>query len=274
MWLISVLVIVPVFYILSGRQLPIGVDDQLEVFFPRDSAPSEQLVALGSIAGAFLASSPLHKIARYLPTVVHELGHAFTAGILGGRPKNITISLDTSGLALYEPPLNWGKTRATLVSLAGYPASSIAALAAVKATQDGHPQAWFAFSVGTLALSIVLLIRNIWGFIWTAGVVAASYFGAPYLPLEMIGAVVSGVAGYLAVEACRHAYTQWLIIRKFPGSGADAEKVASNWRMNGSFVGFLHLLSVTSISAYSLYLAINPYSVEIQEWVQEFIRVS
>lgn len=163
MWLISVLVLVPVFYVLSGRQIPLKVDEQLELFFPKDAVPSEQLIALGFIAGAFLASSPLHKIARYLPTVVHELGHAFTAGILGGRPKNITISLDTSGLAIYEPPMNWGKLRATLVSLAGYPASSISALAAVKITQDGHPQAWFAFAVGTLAVSIVLLIRNIWG---------------------------------------------------------------------------------------------------------------
>ncbi len=274
MWLISVLVVVPVFYVLSGRQIPLKVDEQLELFFPKDAVPSEQLIALGFIAGAFLASSPLHKIARYLPTVVHELGHAFTAGILGGRPKNITISLDTSGLAIYEPPMNWGKLRATLVSLAGYPASSIAALAAVKITQEGHPQAWFAFAVGTLAVSIVLLIRNIWGFIWTAGVVAASYFGAPYIPLEMIGAVVSGVAGYLAIEAYRHAYTQWLIIRKFPGSGADAEKVARSWRMNGPFVGFLHLLSVTAISAYSVYLAINPYWGEIEDWVQEFIKVN
>ena len=130
MWLISVLVLVPVFYVLSGRQIPLKVDEQLELFFPKDAVPSEQLIALGFIAGAFLASSPLHKIARYLPTVVHELGHAFTAGILGGRPKNITISLDTSGLAIYEPPMNWGKLRATLVSLAGYPASSIAAFLA------------------------------------------------------------------------------------------------------------------------------------------------
>jgi hypothetical protein len=158
MWLISVLVLVPVFYVLSGRQFPDLAVEQLEVFFPKDVAPSEQLVALGCIAGAFIAASPLHKIVRYLPTVVHELGHAFTAGVLGGRPKNITISLDTSGLAVYEPPMNWGKVRGTLVSLAGYPASSIAALAAVMATQDGHPQAWFAFAVGTLAVSIVLLI--------------------------------------------------------------------------------------------------------------------
>ena len=147
MWLVSVLVLVPVFYVLSGRQLPDAAVEQLEVFFPKDVAPSEQLLALGCIAGAFIAASPLHKIVRYRPTVVHELGHAFTAGALGGRPKNITISLDTSGLAMYEPPMNWGKVRGTLVSLAGYPASSIAALAAVMATQDGHPQGVFGTDV-------------------------------------------------------------------------------------------------------------------------------
>ena len=274
MWVLAMAVLVPVFYILSGRPLPVDVIDQLDKYFPDDVAPTKQLVAIGCIVGVLIASSPLHKVVRYLPTVVHELGHAFTAGVLGGRPKNITISLDASGLAEYQPPLSWGRFRGTLVSLAGYPAPSIAALAAVMVTQDGHPQAWLTFAVGTLAISIVLLIRNLWGFVWTLAVVGGSFYGAPYVPAELNGALVSGVAGYLAVEAYRHAFLQWMIIRKFPGSGSDAEKVARAWRMNAPFIGFLHLVSVAIIGGYAVYLAVSPYWSEIFTWTEDIIRTT
>jgi len=271
-WLVSVLVIVPILYILSGRQLPDALLDQLETYLPKDAAPSRQLLAVGCLAGVFVAASPFHKLARYLPTVVHELGHAFTAGVLGGRPKNITISLDTSGLAQINPPITWGRFRATLFLLAGYPASSIAALAAIMITRDGHPQAWFAFAGATLAVSIVLLIRNLWGLLWTLAAVAGSYFGSPLIPLEWIGAVVGGIGGYLALEAYRHAFMQLAIIRKFPGSGADAEKVARLWKINAPFLGFVHLLSVAAIGLYAVYLAVNPYSPELIDWITGILQ--
>ena len=103
---------------------------------------------------------------------------------------------------------------------------------------------------------------------------AASYFGSLRIPVSMIGAVVAGVAGYLAREAYRDAYLQWVIIRKFPGSGADAEKVARAWRLNAPFVAFLHLVSVVAIGGYAVYLAVEPYWPEIQDWVQEVTKIS
>ena len=274
MWLISVVVAAVVLYIANGRQLPAEAIDQLNRLVPDDSATTDQHLALSFIGGMLVAGTPLHSMVRYLSTVVHELGHAFTAGLLGGRPKQITIATNGSGLAMYQPPITWGRMRATIVSLAGYPAPSIAAIAAVQASQAGHPKAWFAFSAGTLALSIVLLIRNFWGFLWTAGVVAASYFGARELDVTLIGWVVGGVAGYLAIEGFRNASEQLAIVRIASGTGCDAEMVARFWRMNAKFVGFMHLAVVTGLSALATYLAIGPYWADLRDWITDVASTS
>lgn len=135
MWLISLLVLAPVFYLATGQPIPPEITDWLKDLFPTDSTISDRAIALGCIAGICLGGSPLHLLGRYLPTTVHELGHAFTAGVLGGRPQQITISLNTSGLATFDPPQNWGKVRASFVSAAGYLAPPISALAAVMAVK-------------------------------------------------------------------------------------------------------------------------------------------
>lgn len=256
-------VAIVVLYVANGRQLPSDAVDQLKSLVPDDSASSDQHLALSFIGGMFVAGTPLHTVVRYLSTVVHELGHAFTAGLLGGRPKQIIIATNGSGLAMYQPPITWGRVRATIVSLSGYPAPSIAAIAAVQASQSGHPKAWFAFSAGTLALSIVMLIRNFWGFLWTAGVVGASYLGARELNVTLIGWVVGAVAGYLAIEGFRNASEQLAIVRIASGSGCDAEMVARYWKMNAKFVGFMHLAVVTGLSSLATYLAVDPYWEEL-----------
>jgi hypothetical protein len=269
MWLISILVTVVVLYVSNGRQLPTDVIDQLKNLIPDDSSLSDQHLALSFLAGVMVAGTPLHTAVRYLSTVVHELGHAFTAGLLGGRPKNITIATNGSGLATYLPPITWGRFRASIVSLAGYPAPSIAAIAAVQAVQAGHAKAWFAFSAGTLALAILMLIRNIWGFMWTAGVVAASYFGARELDVQLLGWIVGGVAGFLAIEGFRNVWTQMRIVRFASGSGCDAEMVARWWKVSPKFVGFLHLSVVTALSGFATYIAVNPYWSDILDWSQQ-----
>jgi hypothetical protein len=272
MWLISVIVFVPVIYLAIGRPVPTELTDRLQQWFPLDSPPTQQHLALAFIAGAFVGGTPLHIVFKYLATVVHELGHAFTAGILGGRPKNITIAPSTAGLATYQPPMSWGRGRATLVSLAGYPAPAIASLAAVRSLQGGHTLAWFFFATGTLALAIVMLIRNLWGFTWTLAAVAGAYFAARELSVEALGYAVAGLAGYLAIEGYRHAFTQVTIIRRFPGAGCDAERVAFWWKQNPRFIGTVHLVSVTAIGAYASYLAVNPYWEEILNWIKKVTK--
>lgn len=271
MWLLSVLFLVPVIYLVSGRDLPSELVDRLRDVFPQDQSPTSQALAVAFIAGLFVGGTPLHAIFRYLATVVHELGHAFTAGVLGGRPKNITIAPSASGLATYQPPLGWGRGRASLVSLAGYPAPAIASLAAVRALHQGQTVSWFFFATGTLAIAIVFLIRNLWGFFWTAATTTGAYFAATELPATTLGWIVAGIAGYLAMEGYRHSWQQMMIVKNYPGAGCDAEKCAIWWRVNPRGMATMHFIAVTAIGAYSSYLAINPYWNEIVDWVQKYI---
>lgn len=271
MFLISLFVIVPIVYVLSGRDLPIVVMDLLNKYIPSDMAPSEELVAYAVIAGAAVGATPLHKLIRYLATVVHELGHAFTAGILGGRPRHITISTDTSGLAVYAPPVHWGRFRASIVSMAGYPAPAIASLAAIQSIQLGHSKAWFFFAGGTLAVAIVALIRNFWGIFWTTSAVGGSYYAARELPTELLGGIVAAIAGFLAVEAFRHAFYQFSI-SKFRGTHSDAEMVSLFLKLPLRPVAFFHLVATTAISAYALRLGVEPHWDEIRSTVEDLIR--
>jgi len=273
MFLISILVIVPIAYVLSGRQLPVSVVDLLRDYIPNDTAPSQELVAWSMLAGAAVGATPLHKLIRYLATVVHELGHAFTAGILGGRPKQITISTDASGLAMYRPPIHWGRLRASVVSAAGYPAPAIASLAAIEAIQMGHSKAWFFFSGGTLAVAIIALIRNFWGFFWTAGAVGGSYYAARELPPELLGGIVASVAGFLAVEAYRHAFTQFSLSR-FRGTHCDAEMISIFLRLPLRPTAFLHLAATTAISVVALRQGIGPYWENIRNTVEDLLRTA
>lgn len=272
MWLISVVLLVPTLYMASGRELPIEVRDRLEVVFPMDGVVAPNHLALAFIVGLVVGGTPLHHVMRYLSTVVHELGHALTSGVLGGRPKNIHITPSASGLATYQPPITWGRGRASLVSIAGYPAPAIAALAAVRALQAGQGLSWFIYASGTLALAVILLIRNFWGVLWTSLVVTGAYFGVRGLSVEYLGFVVGGLAGYLSIEGYRHAWEQMVIIRRLPGSGCDAEKVAIWWGLKPRSVGLLHLLMVTAIAAYASYVAIHPYWPELTDQVTRYLK--
>jgi hypothetical protein len=274
MWLISVLILVPVCYLALGRELPVELADRLKEVFPQDQVPTSQALAIAFVGGLFIGGTPFHSIFRYLATVVHELGHAFTAGILGGRPKNITIAPSASGLATYQPPIGWGRGRASLVSFAGYPAPAIASLAAVRSLQQGQTVSWFFFATGTLAIAIVFLIRNWWGFFWTAAASTGAYFAATNLPIQTLGWIIAGIAGYLAMEGYRHSWQQVQIIKRMPGVGCDAEHIAYWWKQNPRFIGSLHLIFVTGIGIYSSYLAINPYWNEIFDWFKQLTETS
>lgn len=259
MFVVSWFVCTVVFVAINGHNMSSTLSTKIEWLIPKEAEVQPRLVALSMIIGVVLVLTPFQRILRYLSTVVHELGHAFTAGVLGGRPKNITISVDSSGLATYFTPPGWGRFRASLVTLAGYPAPAVASIAAIRAVQAGHPRAWFMFSLATLAFSVVLLIRNLWGFAWTLCLTIASYLGGRNLDAAVIGAVVVVFAGFLAGMAVQNAREQIHIIRSTSRSSCDAERVAEWWWFSPSVVGWLHLFLVASMSAYSCFLAVKPF---------------
>lgn len=265
MWLISLLIVIPVGWLSLGREVPAEVLDVLQSELLRPSTPSAHVLAYSFVAGLFVGGTPLHVLLRYFATLVHELGHAFTAGILGGRPRQIEIHPSSSGLATYRPPLGWGRGRASLVALAGYPSPAIAALAAVQAVLMGFTSLWFFYGAATLSIALVFLIRNVWGFLWTAGVVVGSYYIATELPAEALFWVVGSSAGYLAVESLRHASRQIVIAKHFRGSGCDAELVGSWWSISPRRVALIQFVFTAVIAGIAGFKAIEPNWTEMIE---------
>ena len=271
MWLVSVLILLPVFFFVGGGTLPVPILNWLETVIQDDRSPNPQMVAISFAIGICISGTPLHLFGRYLITLVHELGHAFVAGVLGGRPQHIKISLDTSGVAYSNPPSNWGRVRVFLVCVSGYLAPPVASLAALRATLEGLPRSWFAYAVATLAIAIVFLVRNIWGFIWTALVVALSYVSARYLSGEVIAATVPGFAGYLALEGIRDARIQQKVVKYSPGSGCDAEKIGWALKISPRIAAAGHLVAITAVSAYTAYLALWTFRYDVTNWINDVV---
>jgi hypothetical protein len=267
MWILSVAVLAVSLFFGTHQTLPVQAIDFFHWVAPNDGAPAASLVALGFVAGVVLEASPAKILLRYFSTAVHELGHAFMAGALFARPKTILIHPSSSGLAIFELAPNWGRFRSFLVSAAGYPAPSIAAVAAIQAIQMGHSQVWAVFSMAVLAIAIVLLIRNFWGFFWTTGVVVASFFGLRLVSAEWVGVGVAAIAGFLAMNGIEFAQIQLKLVRQAPGSGVDAEAISQVTGLPSRLVASGHLLVCMGISGAAGYFAIQPYWSEIVNWV-------
>lgn len=272
MWIISILVITIVGYVISGRELPITIQKSLANSPLEEAVLEPNQIALPFIVGLFLASTPLHVLIRYTATLIHELGHAFTAGLLGGRPKNIHIHPSASGVASYQPPMSWGRVRASTVSFCGYPAPCLAALAACQAVLMNHGVVWFTFSTAVLLIAILLLLRNIWGFMWSIGMSGLCIALLRLVEPEWIAMIVMVLAGYMAMEGVRHAWEQRVIVQKVVGSGCDADSIARRWNTSPKLIGSVHLLIALVVGAVTAHKAVSPYWTELTHWFSDFLR--
>ena len=272
MWLISMVVLVVVAFVFSGQDFPPQVSEWLKAVFPDDAAATSQIVAVSFIVGLGIGGSPLHLFLRYLNTVVHELGHTFAMGVLGLRPIDINISPDESGFASFNPAFRPNKLQLCLTLFTGYPAPAVASVCAVLAARNGFPQAWFAFSTVTLAVALLLLMSNLWGKVWTSVTVIGSYFGLKMLSVDVISMIISGIGGYLAIEAVRGVRIQSRWINSGNGATVDGQRLAEQIGLKPRTGGRLHFLIVMSISLYSAYLAIDPYRSEIKDWATTIIN--
>lgn len=118
------------------------------------AAPSALAIVICVLATVALCiTPPTWRHTRHVATVVHEMGHVFTAWLFGRKIAGIKLHSDTSGLTISQ-----GKPRGIGVLatfLSGYPAPSLAGTAMIWAVFTG----WSG--VG-LTLLVVLLFWAFW----------------------------------------------------------------------------------------------------------------
>lgn len=104
----------------------------------------------------------------WLSTLVHELGHGFTAALLGGEFERFVMHPDASGVAQWSAPRSFGPVRQALVAAGGLVGPAIVAAVGFMLARNSKA-AKYTLLGGVFALLAiaVLVVRNGfgWGFV-------------------------------------------------------------------------------------------------------------
>jgi len=167
---------------------------------------------LYSVPYGFVLGLPL----LWLSTLVHELGHGFTAAALGGQFHSFVMYADGSGATTWGAPGSFGPIRQAMVAAGGLVGPAlVAALGFVIARKPKAAQVTLLLGTFALAAIAVLVVRNGlgWAFVAGLGLVMAllatrkrpevAQLGLVFLSTQLALSVFSR-ADYLFTE---HAHT-------------------------------------------------------------------
>nr|WP_255216548.1 M50 family metallopeptidase [Pseudenhygromyxa sp. WMMC2535] len=106
----------------------------------------------------------------WLSTLVHELGHGFTAALLGAEFDKFVMYPDASGAATWSAGASFGPLRRALVAAGGLVGPAIvAALGFALARKPKPAQVTLLVGLFALAAIAVIVVRNGFGWAFVAG---------------------------------------------------------------------------------------------------------
>jgi hypothetical protein len=106
----------------------------------------------------------------WLSTLVHELGHGFTAALVGGNFDSFVMHADGSGATSWSASGFFGPIRRALVAAGGLVGPAVvAAIGFALARKPKAAQLTLMVGVFALAVIAVLVVRNALGWIFVAG---------------------------------------------------------------------------------------------------------
>lgn len=185
--------------------------------------PSLTVLASVAVLAAILCTVPntWHTL-RYLVTIVHEMGHATIAWLVGRRLAGISVHTDTSGVTLSAGKPHGLGMLATL--LAGYSAPPLVGLGLTWAAVSGWSGAGLTLVVVMLAAAF-LLSRNLVGLV----AVAASLSLIGYVwwinDPTMVATVTCGLGVFLLIAGFRGGYDLWVVHHRGEGESSDASQI-------------------------------------------------
>lgn len=157
------------------------------------------------------------KYFRLMNTLVHEMGHVLASLMTSGRAYQVHLFSDTSGVAYTATSSRLSRV---ITSLAGYPFASFMAFAYIYLIHIGKME-WVLYSlVALLVVSMVLFVRNWFGFAWTATFLTITlliHFYANEKTMMMYLLVI--VAVMLVESVVSAGVILWLSIKDPSGSG-------------------------------------------------------
>lgn len=211
---------------------------------------TEQLFYLLFFSSIILTQIPyLGKFFRVINTMIHEFGHASMALILKGEVVKINLFSDTSGNALTK--VN-GKLSIFLVSISGYPFSSIIAFLIFYLISNSFIILSIIIFMGFGLISLILFVRNSYGIIWLLFFLIASGIILQQNTLRILyfWSVFNG--SLLLIDSVISSFVLLKISIQNPNGAGDAYNLKKITHLPVWFWAFFF----TSINVYIAYLTI------------------
>jgi hypothetical protein len=173
--------------------------------------------------------SPLSYPFMLLSTLVHEMGHGFSAMLLGGHFESFKMWSDGSGVASISG--SFGAFSKALVSAAGLLGPALVSAVFFWGTsKESRARFLLASFAIILVLSIMLVVRNLFGIFFVA-VIAAGCF---YFSLGAGKKYCQAVLAFLAAELALSVFSRSdYLFTKYAQTSAglmpsDVEQIAQN----------------------------------------------
>jgi hypothetical protein len=132
---------------------------------------SRLLLVLSSVVTGILYAVPEARLLSYplvlISTLAHELGHGLTAVLVGGKFASFELYSDASGLALTETS---GRLQHVAVVAGGLIGPSVAGVSLfVMGKAPERARTCLGLIAGAFVVLLVLVVRNMFGWIFIAG---------------------------------------------------------------------------------------------------------
>lgn len=168
--------------------------------------PQAQILAVALLAIGLAIHRTTWNVVGYPVTIVHEIGHALAAVVVGYRLHGITVNSDMSGVTNFAGA---GTFRVLWALWWGYPAPALAGAGLMWAVVEG----WSRVALGVLVVSLTLtfLFSRSWHTVWVV-VATGVLLGlvAWYAEARLQNVVVFAFAWLLIVGSVR---AWWAVTR-------------------------------------------------------------
>lgn len=201
-------------------------------------------------AAVLLISIPVAgKYFRILNTLLHEVGHVLASLISGGGIYHIHLFRDTSGVA-YSSYSN--RFTAIFTALAGYPAASGAAFLSYWALTNGFVEGMYIVLMSLLAVSLLLWVRNGFGFFWIAAFLTGTAAVYVYGEAPVRHGYMYLISAILLVESIRSSWIVFYLSVRSPLKAGDASSLKALTGISSRFWGLLFFLQALYIGSHIL----------------------
>ncbi len=157
-------------------------------------------------------------------TLIHETGHALMALFLSGKVHRIDLSSDTSGSALTSTD---NKFKSFLVSIIGYPFSSIIAFVFFYFIHQKAFDYVLFIIIGIAILNLILYVRNWYGIFWLLSFLSISVL-IIYFKIEMLLFGFALFCSFIILsDSILSAIILLIISIKSPKAAGDANNLAN-----------------------------------------------